>query len=292
MKTKFVKHDETKPKWFQKAINSKQLPQELYNGGLQLIDYFQKREKEKGIKVKAYLKDSAYGKEIILGNSRVFYYQDKSRRKYLWIFNQVKRQAKEFIEKETIIEKTKYPTILYNNKFKIKSNETIAWTDIDDAYWKIAKNIGVISKKLFLQVLIIEEDEALVKEIRNAALANLGSDKMYEEVEDMIYTGKRIIFKADPKLKMVHNNIVNTCSEIMYNLSVMLGNDFKEYRTDEITYRRTKENVKIVNDYIKKHNLLCTNTYERKKKEPTNTNQSALLRNLKTINHCNQNANL
>jgi hypothetical protein len=272
MKTKFVKHDETKPKWFQKAINSKQLPQELYNGGLQLIDYFQKREKEKGIKVKAYLKDSAYGKEIILGNSRVFYYQDKSRRKYLWIFNQVKRQAKEFIEKETIIEKTKYPTILYNNKFKIKSNETIAWTDIDDAYWKIAKNIGVISKKLFLQVLIIEEDEALVKEIRNAALANLGSDKMYEEVEDMIYTGKRIIFKADPKLKMVHNNIVNTCSEIMYNLSVMLGNDFKEYRTDEITYRRTKENVKIVNDYIKKHNLLCTNTYERKKKEPTNTN--------------------
>jgi len=266
MKNKFIKHDEIKPKWFQKANHTKHLPDTLYNSGLQLIDYFQKREKEKGIKVKAYLKDSAYGKEIILDKSRIFYYSDKRRKKYLWIFNQVKRQAQEFIANNTIIEKPKYPTILYNNKFSLKEDETIAWTDIDDAYWYIAKNIELINNRLFYQVLIIEEDESIVKEIRNAALANLGSDKTYEEVEDMIYTGNRIIFKCDPKLKTIHNNIVNTCCEIMYNLSIMLGDDFKEYKTDEITYKRTKNNVKLVNDYIKKQNLLCTNTYERKKK--------------------------
>jgi hypothetical protein len=282
MKNTIIKHDEPRPNWYKKATY-KFYPSFLYETALKSIESYQKREKDKGKKVLAYFKSGSYGNETIIDCCRDFYYNDKAKNKYSWIFNRVKIEAKSFVANNVLIEKEKFPTIHFNPNFKLKKAETIVTTDIDDAYWEIAFKMGVIKERLFRRCLEIEDDNVNIKELRNASLANLGSDKVYQVVEDMIYTGKNIVFKCDPKLKMLHNNITYTCCELMFNLSKMLGDDFKDYKTDEINYKRTKENVKLVNSYLKKHSLPFTNTYLKPEiKEPSGTNQKALPKKLRT----------
>jgi hypothetical protein len=281
MKSIIINHDEPRPSWYKKIISYKFYPSFLYEPDLKKIEWYQKVQKEKGKKVLAYFKSGSYGNETIMDGCRYFYYNDKAKNKYSWIFNRVKIEAKSFVAKNNLIEKEKLHTIHFNTNFNLKAGESIVTTDIDDAYWEIAFKMGVIKERLFRKCLEIEDENVNIKELRNASLANLGSDKVYQVVEDMVYTGKKIVFKCDPKLKMLHNNITYTCCELMFNLSKMLGDDFKDYKTDEINYKRTKENVKMVNSYLKKHNLPFTNTYLKPEiKEPSGTNQKALPKKL------------
>jgi hypothetical protein len=55
---------------------------------------------------------------------------------------------------------------------------------------------------------------------------------------------------------MVYADIRFSCFYMMYELSVMLGEDFDCWRTDCIYYRDTPENRKTVQDYFDEREML------------------------------------
>jgi len=106
-----------------------------------------------------------------------------------------------------------------------------------------------------------------------ASLANLSSAKEYQIIKDGVITEKTVVMKYDPILQKVYNNIRYTCYEHMIIMADLLGDDFICYKTDCIYYRDTKENKKIVQDYLDSVNLEWKQLVEveKPKKEDLNT---------------------
>jgi hypothetical protein len=206
------------------------------------------------IKAKAnglYRKGS-FASQIIWGN-RIFYFQNPDRRfpmNTLHIFRLVKLDCERFLSiKRKIKTEKKLPVnlIRYEN---YEDAQKVTATDINNAYWTIAYQLGYISDNTYKKGL-----KTKLKEVRLSALSSLGIDKRYVKIKKGIVTKEEKIVLGDAELKAIYENIRNTCFKHMMNASKLLGKDFIAYKTDCIYYKDTVANRKIIQSYFHKQEL-------------------------------------
>lgn len=208
------------------------------------------------LKVKAtfYVKRGVEVDQIIFGANHFLYSTGNNNfpPEKLFLFNRVNIDVKKFLEKTPFIElPPKKPTQFYNLDYD-ENLGIITGTDLDHAFWRIAYIKGYISKKTYEYG--IADDKAKV--IRLATLGNLGKDDVFDRYENGILVGQEVRRPENKNMKKIYADIRLTCYYMMYELSVMLGDDFESWATDCIYYRDTPENRKLVHDFLDMHNML------------------------------------
>ena len=201
--------------------------------------------KLKGKKGIAYYREGSFSDEIIWQDRKfLFPAKKKSIAQGMWVFRSVMSDVRLYTENKRIKAKERLPVNRWNPKLDNFKGKITA-TDIDHAYWRIAFQFGVITKKTYEKGLLIKD-----KAMRLAALANLASLKEYQIIKDGVLTDKTVILKYDPILQKVYNNIRYTCYEHMNVISNLLGDDFICYKTDCIYYKDTEKNRILVQSYF------------------------------------------
>lgn len=231
---------------------------------------FKPKEKEKLMLkiVKAYCGNGYYRKgnfstELIWdGKSYMFPTKGKPKTftKGLFLFGMVRRDAQKFIKSGKKLPKvTSYPVNEFNSLFT-NIEAKITGTDLNHAYWRIAYNLGIISKKTYLMGL---DDE--FKIVRLSALSTLGKGKDYFIVKDGVITNEVAKIGYNDDMDKIYKSIRYTCYKYMQTIKKMLGEDFICYRTDCVYYIDTPENRKMVRDYFKKQEMSFKQLYNTKK---------------------------
>lgn len=169
----------------------------------------------------------------------------------LFLFKMVKNDVKKYIsENPFIILPPQQKTQNYNMKYNADVG-VITGTDLNHAYWRIAFVKGYISKKTYEKGL---EDENS-KTVRLATLGVLGKERKYDEYRNGEYFTTIIERKEDKAMLLVYKDIRYTCYQMMYVLSLKLGDDFESWQTDCIYYRDSLENRKLVHSFFDAHKL-------------------------------------
>lgn len=210
-----------------------------------------------------YLRSGNFSSEIIWdGKSYMFPSKGNARsyKKGLFLFGMVRKDAKAFLKGGGNIKvPKKYPVNDYNENFS-KLDEKMTGTDLNHAYWRIAFNLGIISKNTYFKGL---DDE--FKVVRLSALSTLGKGKDYFVIKDGIITNEVVKIGLNEDMDNLYKAIRYTCFKYMQNLKKMLKDDFICYRTDCVYYVDTKDNRKIVRDYFKKEKMSYKQLYSIKK---------------------------
>jgi len=211
----------------------------------------------------AYIRMGNFSNEIVWDGKSYMFPSDGKHRSYtkgMFLFGMVRKDAKNFIKSGGKIKQPKiFPVNEYNNDFD-KFECKITGTDLNHAYWRIAFNLGIISKNTYFKGL----DEEF-KTVRLAALSTLGRGKDYFIVKGGIATTDVIKIGMDEALNGLYKAIRFTCYGYMQDLKNILGEDFACYRTDCMYYVDTKENRKTVRDYFKAKNMQMKQLYTSKK---------------------------
>lgn len=212
----------------------------------------------------AYYRKGNFAIEIIWdGKSYVFPAKKnngKSFKKGGFLYGMVRKDANAFLKAGKTIKLPKqYPVNEYNNDFD-KFGEKITGTDVNHAYWRIAYNLGIISRNTYSRGL---EDD--FKVIRLSALSTLGSGKDYQLIKDGNLIDMFALIGKNDDLHKLYSAIRYTCYKYMQQLKKKLGNDFVAYRTDCIYYVDTPENRKLVKDFFNKNNLETKQLYRIRK---------------------------
>ena len=172
-------------------------------------------------------------------------------RKFIYLFNSVQREARKFLIKNPIIDVSpKVEVTKYNYQYD-HNKGVITGTDLDHAFWRIAYIKNYISKRTYNYGLNKE-----AKALRLATLSVLGREKAFDKYVEGQFVEKVITKKLDPQLQSVYKDIRYSCYYMMYELSLLLGDDFDCWRTDCIYYRDTVANRKIVHDYFNEREML------------------------------------
>lgn len=195
--------------------------------------------------------------------SYVFPSQDnqyKSYRNGMFLFGMVRKDAKAFIKsgKKIRVPKTR-PANEYNDNFD-KFGFKMTGTDLNHAYWRIAFNLGIISKLTYEKGL---HDD--LKVVRLSALSTLGKGKDYYVIRDGVITNEVVKIGYDENMDELYKAIRLTCFKYMQKVKKMLGDDFICYRTDCVYYVDTIENRKKVRDYFKQEQMSMKQLYSIKK---------------------------
>ena len=210
-----------------------------------------------------YLRKGNFSSEIIWdGKSYMFPIKGnvRSYRKGLFLFGMVRKDAKAFLKRGGKLKvPNQYPVNDYNESFS-KLEHKMTGTDLNHAYWRIAFNLGVISKNTYFKGL---DDE--FKIVRLSALSTLGKGKDYFVIRYGEITNEVVKIGIDEEMDKLYKAIRYTCFKYMQNLKKMLKDDFICYRTDCIYYVDTKENKKLVRDYFKKEKMSYKQLYSIKK---------------------------
>jgi hypothetical protein len=167
----------------------------------------------------------------------------------LWLFKAVRSDAERLASEiqdgvKSFVMPDKYPVNRTNIDYD-DSLGAITGTDINSAYWTIAKNLGVISEKTYTKAYADD-----TKVTRLAALSTLGRNLAYRAFIDGEPIKDRRIIDGDKALQNFYKAIRYTCYMHMSKLADMLGDDFDAYRTDCIYYRDSEQNRKLVYDYL------------------------------------------
>jgi hypothetical protein len=194
----------------------------------------------------------------------------KSKQRGLYFFSMVRRDVEKFIKDYEVPDlKDLYGVVCtprsVNKKFSGKGK--LALTDIKHAYWRIARTNEIISDATYNRGIKKE-----YKEVRNKALATMGTEKKYElyrqrKTRDGFEpTGEMVVYRPkNEEIRKVYEFIRHRCYKMMYDLSHLLGKDWSEYNTDGITYLDTPKNRKLVERYLTKENMLFRTTIAKKK---------------------------
>ena len=121
--------------------------------------------------------------------------------------------------------------------------------DIKHAYWIVAYNMGLISKKTY----DLYADNPEYKLARNIALSTLTSKKEREYFVKGIH--KYTIVCDNGLQKLIYANIRQTTYNLIGDLSEMLGSACYGYRVDGLVALYDFEVVKESKEYFKKHNV-------------------------------------
>jgi hypothetical protein len=186
------------------------------------------------------------------GKHKVYATENKNfPRKFIYLFNVVQIDVKKYVAMNPFIEVSPMVKVSEYNYNYDDSYGTITGTDLDHAFWRIAYVKGYISKKTYNAGL---NDEA--KALRLATLSVLGREKRFQKYENGVLVGEVITKPLNPELQQIYKDIRYSCYYMMYELSLLLGDDFDCWRTDCIYYRDTPENRKIVHDYFDARDML------------------------------------
>ena len=211
----------------------------------------------------AYIRKGNFSSEIVWDGKSYMFPSNNNHRSYkkgMFLFGMVRKDAKNFIKSGKVLKMPEqFPVNEYNNSFD-KFSCKITGTDLNHAYWRIAFNLGVISKNTYFKGL---DDE--FKTVRLAALSTLGKGKDYFIIKDGVHTTETIKIGLEESLNSLYKSIRYTCYEYMQNMKTMLNEDFVCYRTDCIFYVDTKENRKLVRSYFKSQKLGMKQLYRIKK---------------------------
>lgn len=210
-----------------------------------------------------YLRKGNFSNEIIWDKKSYLFPSSGSSKSYgkgMFLFGMVRKDAKAFLKsgKKLKLPK-KYPVNEYNNTFD-KFECKLAGTDLNHAYWRIAYNLGVISKNTYFKGL---DDE--FKTVRLAALSTLGSGKDYYVIKDGTITSEVVKIGVNEDMNVLYKAIRYTCYKYMQIIKDMLKDDFVCYRTDCIYYVDSAENRKMVRDFFKKESMGMKQLYSIKK---------------------------
>ncbi len=200
------------------------------------------------------VRETAFLTQIIYKNEQITFTKknDKFPSNQLWVFRLVSEDTQRFVDavmagdKEFVCPEKK-PVNATNIDYD-DSYGTITGTDVNSAYWTIARNLGIISEKTHDRVMADE-----YKVVRLAALAILGRNMVYKEFKGGEVQKDPFIYKGSDIFKSLYKAIRYTCYQHMENISLLLGDDFDAYRTDCIYYRDTPDNRKKVYDYLDQH---------------------------------------
>jgi hypothetical protein len=171
--------------------------------------------------------------------------------KLLCLFSMVQNDVNKFLAINPYID---IPPRVNTAEFNYKYDDeigTLTGTDLDHAFWRIAYVKGYITKKTYNKGLPTSG-----KAIRLASLSVLGRGKKFDRYVDGEFFEKVVAKKPDETLQKVYVDIRYSCYYMMYELSVLLKNNFESWRTDCIYYRDTPENRTIVHNYFEEREML------------------------------------
>lgn len=211
----------------------------------------------------AYYRKGNFTNEIIWDGKSYMFPQSKNHRSFIkggFLYRMVRSDAKRFLAKGNKIPlPKKYPVNEYNEAFD-KFGMPITGTDVNHAYWRIAYNLGIISKRTYERGL---NDD--FKTVRLSALSTLGSGRDYQIIKQGNPVNNYIKIGTDEDLNILYKAIRYTCYKQMQKIKRKLKDDFVAYRTDCIYYVDTPENRKMVREFFKKNNLEVKQLYRIRK---------------------------
>jgi len=221
---------------------------------------FKDRHKEKFIldlikrnKGNGYLRKGNFSSEVIWDGKSYSFPKMGDGRSYskgIFLFAMVRKDAKSFLKKGGKVRMPKrYPVNEYNQDF-LKLSDKITGTDLNHAYWRIAFNLGIITRSTYSKGL---EDD--LKMVRLAALSTLGKGKDYYTIKDGVITNEVVTIGTDEDMDRLYRAIRFTCYDYMQIIKEKLGKDFVAYKTDCVYYLDTKENRKMVRGFFKENQM-------------------------------------
>lgn len=170
----------------------------------------------------------------------------------LYLFKMVNDDVKKFIDNNPFIDLLpQKKTQEFNLEYDIEKGN-LTGTDLDHAYWRIAYVKGYISKNTYEHGVKDEKS----KTIRLATLGVLGTEQKFDRYQNGEYIETVVHRRENKPMKQVYKDIRLTCFYMMYELSILLGEDFESWNTDCIYYRDSVENRKLVHDFFDMHNML------------------------------------
>ena len=172
---------------------------------------------------------------------------------HTYLYSMVKRDMMEYYAShgaEILI--PKMPSHLTNHNYDPMDDEMMG-TDLNHAYWRIEYLMGKISEKTYKKGL--ESNDSNIKIARLSALSVLGRVKTYERYVHGKFI-ENVAIQKDKDLKNYYYNIRFYCYQCMWELSRMLGDDFHSYRVDCVYYRKTEQNIEMVETYLNERGLL------------------------------------
>lgn len=182
------------------------------------------------------------GKRIISNTNNKF-------QKGLFLFMMVRRDIEKYIKNNGFIEPHPKLPVNYQNPHYKEDTKTIG-IDINNAYWSVACLKGFISNKTYKRGL--EDDE--FKPIRLSALSSLGKPRMYKVYKDGEHTENEIV-EGNQELENFYLDIRFSTYGIMQKIAEALGEDFKNWKTDCIFFKDTKENKLLVKTMLDSYGL-------------------------------------
>jgi hypothetical protein len=210
-----------------------------------------------------YYRKGNFSTELVWDKKSYMFPSDNDVKSYtrgMFLFGMVRKDAKAFIKSgKTIKVPNKYPTNEYNDNFD-KFGFKMGGTDLNHAYWRIAFNLGIISKTTYQKGL---DDD--FKVVRLSALSTMGKGKDYFVIKEGKLTNEVVKIGYDEDMDNLYKAIRYTCFKYMQILKKMLGDDFICYRTDCIYYVDIPENRKMVREYLKEQNMSMKQLYAIKK---------------------------
>jgi len=210
-----------------------------------------------------YYRKGNFSTELVWDKKSYMFPSDNDVKSYtrgMFLFGMVRKDAKAFIKSgKTIKVPNKYPTNEYNDNFD-KFGFKMGGTDLNHAYWRIAFNLGIISKTTYQKGL---DDD--FKVVRLSALSTMGKGKDYFVIKEGKLTNEVVKIGYDEDMDNLYKAIRYTCFKYMQILKKMLGDDFICYRTDCIYYVDVPENRKMVREYLKEQNMSMKQLYAIKK---------------------------
>lgn len=202
----------------------------------------------------AFIKRGTFSTEIIWAK-KSFVFPSMKKGDYqkfkagLFLFNKVRTEAKAYLKNNPNIRLPKEERSIYFNEMPHLS-VAVCGTDLNHAYWRIAYNLGIISKNTYKQGL-----PKSYKTLRLASLSTLGAGRTFFIISEGKLTGRKETFGGDEDLKKIYKLIRFTCFKHMNKVRKMLGQDFLAYKTDCIYYIDTPENRAKVRDYFTQNDL-------------------------------------
>ena len=217
--------------------------------------------------LKVYSEDGYYRKgnfsTELIWDRKTYVFPNKNHRSYrkgFFLFKMVRRDAQKFLDSgKSVRVPTRYPVNDYNDNFD-KFDLPVTGTDLNHAYWRIAYNLGIISKKTYESGL----DEEY-KVVRLASLSTLGKGKDYYVIRDGKMTKEMVNIGRNEVFEDLYKAIRYTCYKYMQKIKKLLKNDFVCYKTDCVYYVDTPENRKKVRDYFEKESMSMKQLTNRKK---------------------------
>lgn len=218
----------------------------LHTGHEQFID----RLKRRGTSY--YVRQGTECVEVVVDEINFFFKKEKRfPLHFLYLFGLVRKEAGEWTSQKTQIDlPVEYPSVKYNYDFKQGKSKIVGY-DVNHAYWRLAKNLGIIRPSTFEKALKPE-----AKAIRLAALSTMGRSKVYEFYKGgEIFDGKKHITQEDKLLMDAYKLIRLSCFKIMFDASEILGDDFDCWKTDCIYFRDSEENRKTMSEFFQDNGL-------------------------------------